>query len=176
MYTIFTIDFENNPHHMNVFSNFIAGLNGKATGTFLPMIGSYEGKKEHCFICRTDDFEAYIRGTIYIKGQDSILHVAQGNKMEAWLEYLDDRKDVQLGHMHQVCEEEARASADWTYSPSLNAYWIAKEDNPDGSYARSVAAYRNPRGWEVAEPVADVEYIDAPVFDNTYCGQRYAAE
>lgn len=140
MYVLFTVDFENNPLRMNVFNNMLADL--PSVGRFMPMIGKYNGKAEHSFICRTEDFDEFIRDTGWIAGQESILHVAQGNKMECWLEYFDDREDVSLGCMHQVCAEEAAQAEAYTYSPSLNCYWIAKEGNPDGSYSRSVNQYR----------------------------------
>lgn len=145
-YVIFSIDFENNPVQMNLFHNFLADCRLDSVGEFVPMIGSYKGQKEHSFICRREDFDTYLRDTRWVEKQESILHVASGNKMEATLEYIDGsgRADEPLGCMHQVCREEAYASEAYTYSPSLNAYWIAKQGNPDGSYRRSIQQYRMP--------------------------------
>jgi hypothetical protein len=144
-YVIFTIDFENNPLRMNVFLNHIAALpRGEMQGEIIPMLGCYKGQKEHSFICNAQDFDIHIRGTEFIKGQESILHVASGNKMEAYLEYLADGRTEQLGCMHQVPREEALQSEAYTYRPDMNCYWVAKQGNPDGSYAESVARYRMP--------------------------------
>ena len=142
-YVIFTIDFENNPHRMNIFMNFIAEKAPDMAGNVLPMIGCYKGKREHSFICREDDFNEFIRNTAFMRGQESILIVASGNKMEAVLEYLSDGRIVGLGCMHEVCKEEAMQAEAWTYRPDLDVYWIAKEGNPDDSYERSVAEFRS---------------------------------
>lgn len=143
---IFSIDFENNPHKLNIFMNRIAEAEafGQLEGHILPMLGKYKGKTEHCFICRRDDFDKHIRGSEYIKGQESIMMVASGNKMEVRLEYLDQRSPpVGLGCMHEVCREEAMQADAWTYRPDMDVFWIAKKGNPDDSYRKSVAKYRN---------------------------------
>lgn len=143
---IFSIDFENNPHKLNIFMNRIAEAEafGQLEGHILPMLGKYKGKTEHCFICRRDDFDKHIRGSEYIKGQESIMTVASGNKMEVGLEYLADGRIVDLGCMHEGCKEEAMQADSWTYRPDMDVYWIAKKGNPDDSYWRSVAKYRKP--------------------------------
>ena len=141
---IFTIDFENNPLRMNVFMNRIAEAKafGQLRGDILPMLGKYNGKAEHCFICTLEDFDNHIRGSEYIKRQESILLVASGNKMEVGLEYLATGRVVDLGCMHEVCPEEAAQAPAWSYRPDMGVYWIAKKGNPDDSYARSVKKYR----------------------------------
>lgn len=142
MYTIFTIDFENNPFRMNVFMNYVSSLVNDLKGNVLPMVGCYKGKKEHCFICRTDDFNHHFRHSAYIAGQESILHVAGGNKMETVLEYLDGTTPSKgLGCMHAVCREEAMEADNWTYCPQRKAYWIAKVGNPDNSLKESREKY-----------------------------------
>lgn len=147
---IFSIDFENNPLRMNVFKNYVAEHSHMMNGHVLDMIGSYEGKREHCFICRLDDFDQLFRNSAYLAGQESVLLVASGNKMEVGIEYLKDvsryrtkGKVIDLGCMHEVCEEEAKQSPSWTYRPDLKSYWIAKRGNPDDSYAKSVAMFRD---------------------------------
>ena len=133
MYTLFTIDFEHNPLRMNVFNNFLRQCEKTSDGNFVPIIGCYKGKLENAFICTQSDFNRFIRGTVYIVGQESVLHIASGNKQEAHLEYLADGRRESLGSMHQVTREEAMASDGWTYRPDLDIYWVAKKGNPDHS-------------------------------------------
>lgn len=132
-FVIFAIDFENNPLRMNVFKGYLAYLTmrKRLTGNVLQMVGSYKGTLEHCFICNVEDFEECFRGTVYIKGQESILHVASGNKMEARLEYLADGRIEALGSMHQVSKAEAMAEMSWMYRADMDAYWVARKGNPD---------------------------------------------
>lgn len=129
MYTIFSIDFENNPLRLSIFKAFLAEC--AMRGAVVPIIGSYKGQTEHSFLCRRDDFEAYIRGTAFMQGQESVLHVASGNKMETTLEYLDGRPSEFLGCMQQVTYEEAMTHDSWSYRPDINIYWVAKPGNPD---------------------------------------------
>lgn len=144
-YVVFTIDFEHNPLKMSVFMNYLADMKreGVIKGNVLPMFGKYAGKLENSFIISLDDYRSAVENTRFLDGQESILHAASGNKMECWLEYPADGRTEVLGHMHQVCEEEAKQAEAYTYSPSMNAYWIAKEGNPDNSYRESVAKYRD---------------------------------
>lgn len=142
MFTIFTVDMEHNPLRMNVFMNHIAEVQKTSAGNILPAIGKYEGKLEHCFMCRRDDFDRFFRGTEYLKGQESVLHVASGNKMEAHLEYLADGRRESIGCMHEVCAKEAPASPGFIFRPDLGQYWVAKEGNPDNSLRESVEKFR----------------------------------
>lgn len=153
---IFTIDFEHNPHRMNVFMNYIADEQraGRIKGNVIPMLGSYKGVQEHSFIIDRDDYLASISGTRFMAGQETVLHVADGNKMECDIEYLADGRIEHLGCLHQVCKEEAMQSDAWTFRPDMNCYWIAKHGNPDNSYRESVARYRFPATDEQIEAVA----------------------
>jgi hypothetical protein len=145
-YVIFTIDFEHDPQRMNVFMNYIADCQREGTmqGNCLPMLGCYKGKRENSFIIDRDDYLRCISDTRFMAGQESILHVASGNKMEVHIEYLADGRVEFLGSMHQVCREEAEQAEAWTYRPDMKCYWIAKKGNPDNSYSESVARYRMP--------------------------------
>lgn len=181
MYTLFTIDFENNPFRMNIFNNFIAEKRSEMQGNVVPLIGCYKGQRENSFICRTDDFNDFIRDTAFMAGQESVIHVASGNKMESRLEYLDGTTPGEnLGCMHSVCREEALASEAWTHNPLTGDYWIAKQGNPDNSYRNSVAQYRgNAPVIAVTDDEDDLPYDSGPVFDRTPSGSRfnsYAAE
>lgn len=158
-YTIFSINAENNPLRLNVFMNYLAAIpRGERMGEFIPMIGAYKGIVEHSFICVTQDFDTHIRDTIFVDGQESVLHVASGNKMEATLEYLEDGRVEALGCMHEVCREEAAQAEAWTYRPDMGCYWIAKQGNPDNALQRSMAEFQRgpldvPADWylEAAE-------------------------
>jgi len=144
-YVIFSIDNEDNPHSMHIFRGYIRMVRESyKTSNLIPCVGSYKGKKENAFMWSLQDFNKHIRGSVYVEHQESILHVASGNKMEASLEYLDPDGQFYefLGCMHQVCKEEALASEAYTYRPDLYMYWVAKHGNPDGSYRRSKEAFQ----------------------------------
>lgn len=143
-YVIFSIDNEDNPHSMQAFLDTIVDIQIEHnTSTMIPCVGSYKGKKEDAFMWSLRDFDDHIRGSVFVKHQESVLHVASGNKMEAELEYLSEQGfRIFLGCMHQVCKEEALASDAYTYRPELNMYWVAKHGNPDGSYRRSKEAFQ----------------------------------
>lgn len=146
-YVIFSIDNEDNPFAMHLFMDYIDMVRSRAkTSNLIPCVGSYNGQKENAFMWSLNDFNAHIRGSIFVTRQESILHVASGNKMEAELEYLQPDAAILthefIGCMHQVCKEEALVSAAYTYRPDLNMYWVAKHGNPDGSYRRSKEAFQ----------------------------------
>lgn len=97
----------------------------------MPCLGVYKGQAEHSFIVSPEDFDAIVRGSDWIKGQESVLRVALGNKMECHLEFLDGRENEPLGHICQVSESEAIANGDYTYLPSSGVYYSAADRNPD---------------------------------------------
>lgn len=141
-YVIFSIDRENDAFAMNAFKNYIADIQRKVVvSNLIPLIGSYKGTLENSFIWNVDDFNTHIRDTIYIKDQESILHVASGNKMEATLEFLSDGSEEFIGCMHVVCEAEAMSSEAWTKRLDMSTYWVAKHGNPDDSYNKSLKEY-----------------------------------
>lgn len=140
MYAIFSIDGVDNPFNLNIFNNYIAQpCCASRVGI---RVGCYKGKKELSYVCSKHVFEEYIRDTIYIAEQESILWVASGNKQEAHLEYLADGRIEPLGCMHSVCREEAEQADAYTMDPKTGNFWIAKEGNNDGSYRRSCEQYR----------------------------------
>ena len=145
-YVIFSIDNEDDPSSIYTFAARIGRVRNRAkTSNLIPCVGSYKGQKENAFMWSLKDFNDHIRGTIFVAQQESILHVASGNKMEAELEYLQPDAVTThefIGCMHQVCKEEALVSDAYTYRPDLNMYWVAKHGNPDGSYRRSKEAFQ----------------------------------
>lgn len=138
MYTIFCIDFEQNPLRMNVFMNW---MQDQGIG-YKPIIGCYNYGRENAFIVLRDDFEKHIRNHRSIRGQESFLHISGGNKMEAVLEWADNGQLEGLGCLHEVCEEEAMMAPHWSYRPDMKTYWIAKKGNPDKSLAESKAKFQ----------------------------------
>ncbi|MDG1314080.1 MAG: hypothetical protein P8P29_00975 [Flavobacteriaceae bacterium] len=145
-YVIFSIDNEYNPHSTDIFRRYIRMVqDGAKTSNLIPCVGSYKGKKENAFMWSLQDFNEHVRGSVFVAQQESILHVASGNKMEADLEYLQPDAPLEaefIGCMHHVCKEEALASEAYTYRPYLNMYWVAKHGNPDGSYRRSKETFQ----------------------------------
>lgn len=128
-YTIFTIDREFDPLTRAQFVGSFHGQEPK--GDMRPILGCYNGTRERSWIVRRDDFDRIVRATHWILRQESVLHVAGGNKMECVLEYLADNRLEPLGCMHEVSEAEAMASPAWSYRPDLGIYWIARRGNPD---------------------------------------------
>ena len=137
-YVIFSIDNESNPMALKAFEGYIHDIQFDcASDLYTKLVGCYKGQKENAWIWSLEDFNKHLRGRVWIAEQESILHVASGNKMEATLEYLDNTPNVELGCMHQVCRAEALASEAYTYRPDLDIYWVAKHGNPDDSFKRS---------------------------------------
>lgn len=128
-YVIFSIDEQDDDDEVAWFITWFRQVSTQ--GNLVPMLGCYEGSEERSFMCLYSSFNRHVRGSAWIEWQESILLVSECNKMYARLEYLDGRDDVGLGSMHEVSEEEAKASDNWTYSPSRKIYWVAKKGNPD---------------------------------------------
>ena len=134
MSVIFSIDGEANPIIRAAFVSFV--VNSSRAGGFVQCLGVYKGKGENSFMMDSGDFAAFVRGSDWIKGQESVLHVASGNKQEATLEFLASGDKIGLGNMHNVDREEAIASGDYTYRyPDeylpKGAYFVARAGNPD---------------------------------------------
>jgi hypothetical protein len=173
-YVIFSIDFENNPHRLNIFQNYCHQSRPYMVGNVIPCFGKYEGEAEHSFLCAVEDFEDFFRKSIYLKGQESILHVASGNKMEVSIEYLDTGTMHSLGNMHQVTSEEALAAQDYTYLPSTGNYYVCKRGNPDGAYERSVQEYRGSNYLDDLEVVAgDLVWCKACIDGDNFTPGKY---
>ncbi len=134
MSVIFSIDGEANAMARNQFLGWVAGL--PLMGGIGACIGVYKGQAEYSFIMDSGDFAAHVWGSHWIAGQESILHVASGNKMECRLQFLNGQPDIGLGCMHQVEQSEAIASGDYTHRLPCDqfpngAWYIARVGNPD---------------------------------------------
>ena len=134
MSVIFSIDHEASPVIRAAFVAHVSSL--PLQGGFVQCLGVYKGQSENAFMMDSDDFNSFIRASRWIANQESILHVASGNKQEARLEFLADSSRVSLGCMHNVEREIALANGDYTfrypdeYFPR-GAWFIAKAGNPD---------------------------------------------
>lgn len=138
-YTIFSIDDEQDASTRIGFRLMFAMSD--ARGNLIECRGSYKGKTENAFMCRSDDFDAFVWGTGWVDEQESVLRVSECNKQYARLDYadfsnpvVDEHNPVRsegIGSLKSVSEEEAMQHAAWTYRPDLNIYWIAVEGNPD---------------------------------------------
>lgn len=134
MSVIFSIDSEANPLIKAAFVAHVSGL--PLQGGFVQCIGSYKGAREFAFMMDSGDFAEFVAGSEWIKGQESVLHVASGNKQEATLEFLQSGKMEGIGCMVNVSRDDAMAQDAWTYRfpdeffPD-GAYFIAREGNPD---------------------------------------------
>lgn len=129
-FVIFSIDKENNPLFLSAFASYIANCDLDGDNC-LPVIGCYKGQTEHAFIINAKHFEAHVKPSGFVDGQESFLYVASGNKAEALLVFQDGRESVDIGCMKQVEESVAKACDAWTYRPDLGVYWVAMEGNND---------------------------------------------
>lgn len=134
MSVFFSIDNEANPIIRAAFVAHVSALS--LAGGFLQCLGVYKGQSEFSFAMDSGDFDQYVKGSEWIKGQESVLHVASGNKQEAILEFLQSGEFVGIGCMKNVSREEAIAAGDYTFRfPDQffpdGAYFVAFDGNPD---------------------------------------------
>jgi len=132
-YTIFSIDNVSDLHSMAKFLRHVDTLRAMSQlrGNMIQCIGSYKGELEVSFMCRSDDFEAYILNSGYVDNQESILRVSECNKQYAELYFLAEQGRVSIGSLKSVDKATAMGHDAWTYRPDLNTYWIAVDGNPD---------------------------------------------
>jgi hypothetical protein len=129
-YVIFSVD---NVHDVRTLAQFSHHLDMKRAmmklkGRVALAIGSYKGVMEQSFILLRDDFDAVVRGTDWIKGQESVLHVEDGHRGVVYgaLEYLSTGSTEHIGVVREVSQSEAMQHDGWTYRPDLNKYWITE--------------------------------------------------
>ena len=129
-YVIFSID---NVHDVHTLAQFLHHLDMKRAmqklkGKPVLCIGSYKGQMEQSFILLRDDFDLVVRGSQWIKEQESILHVEDGmyGVVYGALEYLASGTTEHIGTLKEVDQREAVCHAGWTYRPDLNIYWITE--------------------------------------------------
>ena len=131
-YTIFSIDNHTDLHVMSKFLRFVDTLRAmdKTKGKFIQCVGSWEGELEPSFLCNTEDYEAHIKDSGYVNGQECVMQVSECNKQYAQLLYPSGVAAF-LGSLKSVGKDRAMKEHGWTYRPDLNTYWITVEGNPD---------------------------------------------
>ena len=133
-YVIFSID---NVHDLHTLSKFLHHVDvqramQRMQGEMKLCIGAYKGVLEQSFILNQPVFDAFVEGSEFLQGQESVLLVEDGHKgeMYASLWYLDqglrDGEHVSLGLLKSVDKSVALAQDAWTYRPDLNIYWITE--------------------------------------------------
>jgi hypothetical protein len=127
-YVIFSIDNVHDVHTLAQFSHHLDMKRAmqKLKGRPILAIGSYKGVMEQSFILLRDDFDAVVRGSQWIKDQESILHIEDGHGGVVYgaLEYLATGTTEHIGVMKEIDKREVMAYDAWTYRPDLNKYWI----------------------------------------------------
>jgi len=129
-YVIFSIDNVQDLHTLAKFTHFLdvgrALQNFK--GSVVLAVGSYKGVMEQSFIMLKEDFDGYVRGSDWIKDQESILHVEDGNggRVYGELEFLASEEREFLGVVREVPQDEAMQYDGWTYRPDLKKYFIVE--------------------------------------------------
>jgi len=124
-YVIFSV--ENDLHTRAKFLRHIDTQRamGYLKGNMVMCIGAYKGVLEDSFILCVEDFDKFVRNSVYLYNQESVLHV-RGKRMHCEFEYLSGGCDGG-GQLVQVTAQEAFKSDGWTYRPDMNTYWIIKE-------------------------------------------------
>lgn len=150
-YTIFSIDGEDAFWNRHIFENLF--LTSRHTlGKCIPLVGMYKGEHENSYICLSYDFNSFVLPMGFVTGQESILRVSECNKKYTDLIMLQGGKQVHLGCMKSVTEEQAMREESWSYRPDLNQYFITVKGNnnhyPDiteGVSAEEIAAFHGER-------------------------------
>lgn len=129
-YVIFSIDNVHDVHALAQFSHHLDMKRAmqKLSGNVVLAVGSYKGQMEQSFILLRDDFDAVVRGTDWIKEQESVLHVEDGayGVVYGALEYLASGSVEHIGVMREASQSEALQHDGWTYRPDLNKYFIVE--------------------------------------------------
>jgi hypothetical protein len=129
-YVIFSIDNVTNVHTLAQFSHHLDMKRAmqKLKGNVVLSIGSYKGMLEQSFILLREDFDLVVRDSQWIRDQESILHIEDGNagKVYGELEFLADGSRQYLGQVSEVPQDEAMQHDGWTYRPDLNKYFITE--------------------------------------------------
>jgi len=120
---IFSIDNPWNTHENMRFHRHIS--RAKAMGrisTPVACIGSYKGTLEPSWMVTRGDFDAYIRDTSYVYGQESFLHLPGSPIENCWLSFPEDNSTLTLEPMKLVYIQPQ--SDAWTYFMEQGVYGI----------------------------------------------------
>jgi hypothetical protein len=122
---IFSIDNVSSLHTMATFTRFLDTKRAmdKLVGSVTLCVGSYKGELEPSFMMNEVDFNKFIRGTDWIKDQESILNVPGDVRQPCYLEYLDSTDCDVLYPMVEVAWGIAKYIDSWTYVPATGKYF-----------------------------------------------------
>ena len=126
---IFSIDNVSDIHTLATFTRFLdtKRVMGKLTGDITMCIGAYKSVLEQSFMMNAVDFNKFIRGTDWIDGQESVLHVAGDVRQPCALEYLASGHIDALGAMREVYWRNVGYLNGWTYVPATGKYFTCEE-------------------------------------------------
>ena len=131
-HVIFAIDNPSDLHTLARFLRFVDELRAmqKLKGTLKPCIGAYKGDLELSYIMTKEDFDAHVRGSQWVSGQESFLDVEQGyyGRTYAALDFTDGSR-VYLGELEAETDKLGlMIGQNWTYRPDLKTFYFTEEN------------------------------------------------
>jgi hypothetical protein len=126
---IFSIDNVSDLHTMATFTRFLDTKRamGKLVGSVTLCVGSYKGELEPSFMMNEVDFNKFIRGSDWIKNQESFLHVPGDVRQPCVLEYVAGGHD-RVRPMKEIfwCAAGLPCNDSWTYVPATGKYFTCE--------------------------------------------------
>ncbi|RTL05349.1 hypothetical protein EKK58_08080 [Candidatus Dependentiae bacterium] len=118
-YVLFSID---SVHDTHTLAKFLRHFDtqvamSKTKGNLVQCIGMWKGQLEVSFLCREEDYEAFVLPLGFTKNQECVITIS-GDKMECFID------DNYIGQMVEFTAKEALNSDGFTYRPDLNKYWM----------------------------------------------------
>lgn len=125
-YVIFSIDNVTDTHTLAKFlRHFDTQIAmSKTKGYLKPCIGSYKGKLEQSFVCRTDDYLDFVEPYGAVDNQECVLWIDSDDCFLCDPEMSEE--PTYLGELKEVSKKKAMKSEGWTYRPDMDIYWIIK--------------------------------------------------
>ena len=125
---IFSIDNVSDLHTMATFTRFLDTKRAmdKLVGSVTLCVGSYYGELEPSFMMDQVDFDKFIRGTDWIKNQESVLHVPGDVRQPCVLEYQASGRMENIGPMRQISYNFSNYLESWTYVPATGKYFTCE--------------------------------------------------
>jgi len=117
-YIMFAIDDDRNAFRVQAANSLFQKLGAVA------VVGRYKGQAETSWIMPRPNFDQHIRGTHWVVGQESFLHVPHEPRGACVLEYQDGRPVGILGPLVPVSWHVADYQDACTYDPVADEYWI----------------------------------------------------
>lgn len=125
-FVVFSID---NGHDPLIAAAFWAGIVHLAQPEkVVAALGSYNGMIERSYLCSREVFDEYIRGSDWVKQQESFLLVqgfVRHDLPRAYLEFQHSADYVYryryIGKLSSTRKQPAHGN--WTYRPDMQMYW-----------------------------------------------------